>query len=148
MKLQKDLREFIELLNSRAVEYVVVGAHALAFHGHPRFTGDIDLLVRMTPENTRRVGDVLREFGFTDLAADDGLLSEEGVVVQLGVSPNRIDLMTSITGVSFDEAWADSAHGTLDGIAVRFLGRESLLRNKRATGRLKDLADAEELGGD
>ena len=145
MKLQRDLREFIALLNSRGVDYVVVGGHAVAFHGHPRYTGDIDFLVRPTRENARRVLGALREFGFADLSlVEDDFVKPESVV-QLGRPPNRIDLLTSISGVDFDEAWAKRAHSDLDGLPVAFLGWESLLQNKKATGRPKDVADVAKL---
>jgi len=143
VKLQKDLREFIESLNSRRVEYVIVGAHALAFHGHPRLTVDIDFLVRPTSENAQRLLDALSEFGFALDPKEASTFTRAGMVVQLGRIPNRIDLLTSISGVTFDEAWESSLSGQLDGLPVRFLGREALLRNKRASGRSQDVADAE-----
>jgi hypothetical protein len=148
VKLQKDLREFIELLNSNGVEYVVVGAHAVAYHGHPRFTGDLDLLVRSDAENAGRIMAALRAFGFgaSGLAKEDFLKRQR--IVQLGRPPNRIDLITSISGVDFEDVWRTRVTGTLDGIPVAFIGREALLANKRATGRTKDLADVEALEGD
>lgn len=145
MPLQRDLREFIELLNSRRVECVIVGAFALAFHGVPRSTGDIDILVQISAENAARIEEVLREFSFASLglSAADFLCPNQ--VIQLGHPPNRIDLLTSITGVTFEEASASSVPGELHGIPVRFLGREALIRNKRATGRMQDKADLEAL---
>jgi Nucleotidyl transferase of unknown function (DUF2204) len=145
VKLQRDLREFIESLNSHAVEYLVVGAHAVAFHGHPRFTGDLDFWVRPTRENGARVLDALHAFGFSDLGLSIEELARPDVVVQLGRAPNRIDLLTAITGVGFDEAWRAKVSGELDGLPVSFLGLEALLRNKEATGRDQDLADARKL---
>jgi predicted nucleotidyltransferase len=143
VKLQKDLREFIESLNSQRVEYLIVGAHALAFHGHPRLTVDIDFFVRPTSENAARLLDALSDFGFALDAKEAATFTRAGMIVQLGHIPNRIDLLTSISGVTFDEAWQGSAEGELDGLPVRFLGLEALLRNKRAAGRSKDIADAE-----
>jgi hypothetical protein len=145
VKLQRDLREFIELLNSHGVDFVIVGGYAVAFHGHPRFTGDIDVLLRPSPENPRRVLDVLGAFGFSDLQLDEAALVTPAQVIQLGRPPNRIDLLTSISGVAFDEAWSSSSSGNLDGVPVHFLGREALFKNKLASGRAKDLADVEEL---
>lgn len=145
MNLHKDLREFVELLNSRSVDYLVVGAHALAFHGYPRFTGDIDLFIRPTRDNADRIVDVLAAFGFGSLGLDALTLTQPDKVIQLGVPPNRIDLLTSISGVEFDEAWADRVAGALDGVPVSFLSRRCLVRNKRASGRAKDLADIENL---
>jgi hypothetical protein len=145
VKLQKDLREFIELLNSAKVEYVIVGGHAVAYHGYPRFTGDIDFLVRPTANNAQSVIAVLQAFGFgaVGISADD--FTREEHVVQLGLPPNRIDLLTSISGVTFDEVWSGRVRSDLDETPVSFIGKEQLLRNKRSTGRLKDLADAEQI---
>ena len=146
MRLPKDLREFIALLNSHQVEYVIVGAYALAFHGHPRYTGDIDLLVRASAENAAKLEKVIREFGFgaAGLSAGDFLSADQ--VIQLGRPPNRIDLLTAITGVEFEEVWNDRIGAELDGLPVSFIGRESLIKNKRATGRTQDKADLEALG--
>jgi hypothetical protein len=145
MAVPKDLKEFIESLNSHEAEYIVVGAHALAFHSRPRYTGDIDLWLRPTPENAARIEQVLVQFSFASLglkAAD--FLSPERIV-RLGIAPNRIDLLTSLTGVTFDEAWKQRVPGELDGIPVAFLSREMLIKNKRATGRIQDAADVETL---
>ena len=146
MRLHSDLREFIELLNSHRVEYLIVGAHALAFHGHPRYTGDIDILVRASPENAGRLEQVISAFGFADtgLGAKDFLTPDR--IVQLGQPPHRIDLLTSITGVGFDEAWANRVPAKLEGLSVFFIGRDSLVKNKKATGRTQDRADLEALG--
>jgi hypothetical protein len=145
MPLNKDLREFVELLNSNGVEYLVVGAFAVAFHGCPRYTADLDLLVRPTAANAERLMLTLSEFGFGKLGIQASDFCSPGTVVQLGVKPNRIDLLTSITGVTFEDAWATRNEAELDGIAARFIGRAALLRNKEQTGRAKDLGDAEEL---
>jgi hypothetical protein len=139
--LQKDLREFLELLNSHRVEYVIVGGHAVAYHGYPRFTGDIDFFVRATRENAERIAQVLEDFGFSRAAVSIEDLTTQNRVVQLGRPPNRIDLVTSISGVSFDDAWSSRIEGRLDGLPVQFLGRNALLANKRASGRPKDLAE-------
>jgi hypothetical protein len=145
MPLNKDWREFLELLNSNEVEYLVVGAFAVAFHGYPRYTADLDLMLCPTEENAHRVVAALSKFGFASLGIRAADLCVPGMVVQLGVKPNRIDLLTAISGVSFDEAWATRSEGELDGIATHFIGRAELLRNKEHTGRAKDLGDAEEL---
>jgi hypothetical protein len=145
MPLNKDLREFVGLLNSNRVEYVVVGAFAVAFHGYPRYTGDLDLLLRPTAENACRVLQSLSQFGFGNLGIEAEDLQTPGKVIQLGVQPNRIDLLTAISGVTYEEAWATSEEAQLEGLAVRFIGRAALLRNKESTGRAKDLGDAEEL---
>lgn len=144
-KLQADLREFIGLLNSQNVEYLVVGGHAVAFHGYPRFTGDIDFLIRTTPVNARRVLRVLDVFGFGELGIGERDLLEAGRIVQLGQPPNRIDLLTSISGVDFESAWESRVQTTMDDQPVHLIGWDALVRNKRASGRQKDLADVEKL---
>jgi len=147
MPLPEDWRAFIESLNSSRVEYLVVGAVALAYHGFPRYTGDLDILVHNTRENAQRLQAVLASFGFGSLGlkAADFLGSYQ--VIQLGMPPNRIDLLTSITGVSFDEAWAGRVEGEFAGIRVSFIGRQELIQNKKSTGRSQDYADLEVLGG-
>jgi hypothetical protein len=132
-------------LNSNKVEYLIVGALAVSWHGFPRYSGDVDFLIRPTTDNAARVLRAIAQFGFgsLDIAIED--LAVPGKVVQLGYEPNRIDVMSSITGVTFDEAWAERSTGELDGLPVGFIGRKALLRNKDATGRSKDLIDAIEL---
>ena len=141
MDLLPDWREFIELLNFHSVEYVIVGAWARAFHGVPRSTGDIDFLVRTSAENADRLVRALDEFGFASLGIrrEDFLVPDR--VVQLGIAPYRIDLLTGISGVSFEEAWADRVNGEVDGVPAAFLSLRLFRRNKRAAGRAKDLAD-------
>lgn len=145
MKLEKDSREFIESLNSASVRYVIVGGYAVAFHGFPRFTGDIDFLIEVSPANAAKMQDVIVGFGFggTGLAKQDFL--KEDVVIQLGLPPNRIDIITSLTGVGFDEVWAGSVAAKLDGLPVRFIGKDALLKNKSASGRAQDRVDIEKL---
>ncbi|MBV9940416.1 MAG: hypothetical protein JO150_18090 [Acidobacteriaceae bacterium] len=118
MPFSNDLREFIELLNSNRVEYVVVGAFAVAWYGYPRYTADLDILIRPNKQNAERVLAALAQFGFGSLGISCEDLTTEGRVIQLGVKPNRIDLLTSISGVAFEEAWASRVKGVLDGISV------------------------------
>ena len=141
MNLEEDLREFVELLNALNVHYIVVGAYAVAYHGYTRFTADIDLFIERSHENAERLVQVIERFGFGDLnlSADDFL--HEDQVIQLGVAPNRIDLLTFISGVNFQDAWATREQGELEGLTVPFLSREMLKRNKAASGRPQDLAD-------
>lgn len=145
--LQKDLREFIALLNAKNVRYLFAGAHAMAYYGCPRSTGDMGVLVEREPGNAARIMKALAAFGFeaTGLAEQDFLTPD--MVVQLGHPPNRIDILTSITGVEFEEAWAGRARGTLDGLPVDVLSRKHLIQNKSALGRPKDLADIAYLEG-
>lgn len=145
MKLQKDLKEFIELLNSQSVKYVIVGGYAVAFHGRPRFTGDIDIFIEASDANSRKMECVVRKFGFpeTDLTARD--FNRPDTIIQLGVPPNRIDLITSIDAVEFQEAWDSRVETTLDGEPVGFIAKDLLLKNKKATGRAQDIADIQQL---
>ena len=145
MPLSKGLREFVGLLNANNAEYLVVGAFAVAYYGVPRYTADLDLLLRPSPENAERILRALSEFGFGNLGITGSDFQESDKVIQLGVSPNRIDLLTSISGVTFDDAWSTREQGDLDGVTVNFIGRAALIRNKEHTGRARDLGDAEEL---
>lgn len=147
MKLQKDLREFIELLNSMDVKYVMVGGHAVAHHGFPRFTADIDFFIDCARTNTRKLAEAVTTFGFKSLA-DDLTSAGPGMVFQLGRPPHRIDLLTSIDGVTFEEAWDSRVAAVVDGLKVPMLSKELLLRNKRSSGRAKDLEDLKQLEGE
>ena len=146
MTLSKDWREFLELLNSRGVEYVIVGAQSLAFHGRPRYTGDLDILVRATPANARTLVHLLNDFGFGESGFKEADFLESEQTIQLGRAPGRIDLLTSITGVSGEEAFSTKIEAELDGVPVFILSKESLIKNKRAVARPQDLADLETLG--
>ena len=145
MPLIKDLREFVGLLNANEVDYLVVGAFALAFHGISRYTADLDLLIRPSPQNAHRILHTLSQFGFGNLSIQAGDLQTPDNIIQLGRNPNRIDLLTSISGVTFEDAWDTRSEGSLEGIPVRYIGFSALLRNKESTGRARDIADAEEL---
>lgn len=139
--LSKDLREFIRLLEAESVEYLIVGAWAVAFHGRPRYTGDLDIFLRRDAANAERMMRVIEAFGFgaTGLVREDFL--KENYVIQLGIEPNRIDLLTGISGVAFAEAWNRRVRGRLGDVEVPFIDRDLLIQNKRATEREKDLAD-------
>ena len=145
MRLSNDLREFVESLNSRAVDYVIVGAHSLAFHGRPRYTGDLDILVRATRENAAKLVDLLNQFGFANTDFKESDFTESEQLIQLGRPPNRIDLLTSVSGVTTDDAFATKMPAELDGIPVFILSKDALIRNKRAVGRPQDLADLDTL---
>ncbi len=148
MQIERDFKELLLLLNSHRLEYLVVGAYALAFHGAPRFTGDLDVFVRPDSANAARLMDALTEFGFGSVGLSRKDFEQPDQVVQLGVPPVRVDLITGISGVSWDEADAGAVHANLDDVPVRFIGRDHLVINKRAAGRKKDLADLEALGED
>jgi len=139
-------RDFIDLLRAfidADIRFLVVGAYALAFHGRPRATGDLDVWVEATPENAERVMHALGAFGapLADVSSSD--FSSPGVVFQIGVPPGRIDVLTELTGLTFAEAWPGRVRGKFGELDVDFIGRDAFLRNKRATGRPKDLGDIE-----
>jgi hypothetical protein len=142
MELHRDFRELLESFNAHGVEYVLVGAYALAFHGAPRYTGDLDLFVRPVPENARRIIAALGDFGFGSLGLTVEDFTAPDRVVQLGVPPVRVDLVTSLTGVSWDEVWSARTDMSADGIRIAVINRAAFVKNKRATGRPKDLVDA------
>jgi hypothetical protein len=146
MEVQKDFRDLLELLNAHKVEYLIVGAYALAFHGAPRYTGDMDIFVKPDPANAQRIMAALNDFGFgsVELSATD--FEVEDKVVQLGFPPVRVDIVTSLTGVSWEEAASGRIEGMYGNVPVYYIGREQFISNKRALGRKKDLADLEALG--
>ena len=146
MELQPDFKELLALLNAHAVDYVIVGGYALAYHGAPRFTSDLDVLVKADVENSDRIIQALAEFGFEAAGLAPGDFRHPEKVVQLGVPPVRVDILTSLTGVSWDEASSGRVEGTYGDVPVYFIGREQLVANKRALGRKRDLADLEALG--
>ena len=146
MEAQTDFKELLELFNGHKVEYMIVGAYALAYHGAPRFTGDIDIFVQPSIENAQRILLALADFGFGSLNLTTKDFQNPDSVVQLGVPPVRIVIITSITGVTWEVAYKGKIEGLYGDIPVHFLGREQYIANKRAIGRKKDLADLESLG--
>jgi len=145
MDLAPDFDEFIGSLIAQRAEFLVVGAYALAFHGAPRFTGDIDVFVRPTLENAERVLAAVRAFGFPTSELDPQAIIDPRRILQMGVEPVQIHVMSAISGVTWDEAWLSRAPGRCGSHEVAFLGRESFLRNKRASARPRDLADIDAL---
>ena len=145
MTLDRDLLELLELFRTNDVEFLVVGGLAVAFHGHPRHTDDLDLFVRPDAANGSKIVAALREFGFGSLEISAQDFEAHDRVIQLGVAPNRIDLLTRLYGVEFGEVWTARVDGEIDGVPVSFIDAVSLIRNKRATGRMQDLADVEAL---
>jgi hypothetical protein len=146
MDLAPDFDEFFESLTAHHVEFLVVGAYALAFHGAPRFTGDIDILVRPTAVNAARLLAALASFGFPtgELRAED--VTNPDRVLQMGVEPVQIHVMSAISGVGWDDAWRGRDVGRCGSRDLPFIGRREFILNKRSAGRLKDLADVEALG--
>lgn len=143
--LNRDFKEFVELLNSTGVEYLIVGGYALAAHGHPRYTGDLDIWIRPSERNVRGLLDVLTRFGFGGLGLTRNDFLQPDAIVQLGYPPSRIDLLTAIDGVEFDACQAGKVIMNIAGVDLPIIGLEEFRANKRASGRAKDLADLESL---
>jgi predicted nucleotidyltransferase len=143
--LNQDFKEFIQLLNEHEVRYLVIGGYAVALHGHPRYTKDLDIWVEMEPNNAKRLMDALTAFGFGSigLTQEDFLTPDQ--VIQLGYPPNRIDLVTTPDGVNFETCYQSKIEVEIDEINVDFIDLENLKINKKASGRLQDLADLEKL---
>ena len=145
MEISSDFKELLQAFNAANVKYLIVGAHAVGYHGHPRGTGDFDVWVERSQQNAQNVYRALASFGapLIDVSMQD--FASDGLVYQIGVEPIRIDVITSISGVEFAEAWPNRAEADFRGLPVAFIGKADLIRNKRATGRHRDLADVEEL---
>ncbi|MFT5915882.1 MAG: hypothetical protein ACI81T_002385 [Bacteroidia bacterium] len=145
MELDKDFREFIELLNEHEVKYLVIGGYAVNFHGYPRYTKDIDFWIWMKEENISKLLNVLKEFGFSSL----GLTTEDFMspdnIVQLGYEPYRIDLLVSVEGLDFEKSFENRELKKIQNTKVNFLELSDLIEAKKQAGRLQDLADAEQL---
>ena len=143
-----DYRELLAALLNNGARFLIVGAHALSVHGAPRATVDLDVWIEPTPTNARKVWQALEQFGapLGSLGISEADLTAPDVVAQLGLPPNRIDILTGVSGLSFVEAWNDRLEQTIDQLRLPFLGRASLIRNKKASGRKKDLGDIESLG--
>lgn len=146
--MNEDFRDLLAAFLEAGVRFLVVGAHAMAVHGVPRATGDLDVWIAPDPENADRAWSAVARFGAplaaTGVTRED--LGRPDQVVQVGLPPRRIDILTSISGVTFEDAWPDRVTHETEGLKVPFLGRAALVRNKRASGRAKDLADLEALG--
>ena len=145
MKLDKDFNEFVALFVANDVRFLIVGGYALAAHGLPRATGDLDAWVWVNPENALKVLSSLEEFGFTGLGITTDDFTRADSIVQLGYPPYRIDILTSIDGIEFNAAWENRLMVNLDGIEVPFISRTDLILNKRLVGRPQDIADVKRL---
>jgi predicted nucleotidyltransferase len=143
--IPRDFKEFLKLLNEKKVEYLVIGGYAVAFHGYPRPTGDLDVWIAVHPNNIDGVVEVLREFGFAGNDTSPSLFAEPGVIIRMGVPPIRIELQTRISGVAFEECYQHRIVGDFDGQPVNLIDLDHLKKNKRAAGRNKDLNDLENL---
>jgi len=144
MNLTKDLKDILKAFNAHAVKYLIVGGHAFGVHAEPRTTKDLDLFIRSDPENAQAVFRALTQFG-APVAGMSPADFVDGTTFQMGLPPERIDVLQRIDGVAFDEAWKNRIEGTIDGIPTSIISREDMIRNKLAAGRLQDLADAERL---
>lgn len=145
MVINKDFKEFIELLNKHEVKYLVVGGYAVAFHGHPRYTKDLDVWVWLEEQNAEKIIDVLKDFGFASLQFNREDFLNPDNVIQLGQPPNRIDLLTGLSGVDFKDCYDKKNVITINNLEVNIIDLDSLRRNKKASGRFQDLADLENL---
>ena len=145
MILEKDFQEFIELLNKHEVSYMIVGAHALAFHGKPRHTGDLDIWINPTDENAEKMIVVINNFGFGSVGLKKDDFLQENYVTQLGYPPLRIDILNSISGVTFEEAYTNRLFIDVDGLTISYIGFNELIKNKAGTARKQDIADLENL---
>jgi predicted nucleotidyltransferase len=143
--LSPDFREFVALLNKHAVKYMIVGGYAVGIHGHPRYTGDLDIWLLPHIENVNKILDTINDFGFGSLGIKENDLLKEDAVIQLGYPPLRIDLLTNIDGVYFEECYPNRKSITIDGLIVDFIGYTDLIKNKKASGRNQDLGDIDNL---
>lgn len=143
IQLPPDFKEFLRLLTSNAVEYLVIGGYAVNYYGYARATADLDIWIGVAPGNAEAVADAVRKFGFSDAKASTFL--QPGKIIRMGVPPIRLEILTSISGVEFAECYPRRQQVEIDGVAVNLIQIEDLKRNKRASGRLKDLADIERL---
>lgn len=145
MNIQQDFSEFLQLLGKYKVDYMVIGGYAVAVHGYPRFTKDLDVFYRNDVENSKRLKQALLEFGFPHEHLKDELFSEDGTIIQFGAPPCQIDLLNQISGISYAEAEEEIVVAKYGDVEIRVIGKEQLLKNKTSTDRLKDKADAEEI---
>lgn len=143
--LTRDFSEFLQCLNEHGVEYLVIGGHAVAYHGYPRATGDLDVWIAISRENAQRMVNALRAFGFDlpDLSPD--LFLRDQRIIRMGIEPNRIEIQTGISGVEFSQVYPRRVVAELDGVSVNIIPLDDLKTNKKASGRYKDLADLENL---
>lgn len=143
--LNQDFKEFIQLLNNNQVKYLVIGGYAVAIHGHPRYTKDIDIWIEMSSFNAQKILKALTEFGFGSLDLKEEDFQSPDTIIQLGYPPSRIDLITTPDGVDFTTCYQTKIEIEVDNIIVNFIDLDNLKKNKQASGRLQDLADLENL---
>lgn len=147
MFLSPDFEDFIKLLNKHEVKYLIVGGYAMAFHGKPRYTGDLDIWIKVSDDNATKLVQVLDEFGFSSLGFTKDDFLKDNLINQIGYPPLRIDIITSIDGITFDEAYPKKLTIELEGINASYIGFDELIKNKRSSGRKIDISDVEDLKG-
>jgi len=145
MNTHQDFEELFQLFEEHHVDYMIVGGYAVAFHGYPRFTKDIDLFFECSPENIARLRAALIDFGFEQEDLPEDAFATKGNVLAFGVAPTRVDLLNDIDGVQYNDAKPNVVRGAYGSVEVTFIGRDDLIRNKRAAPRAQDKVDAEEL---
>jgi hypothetical protein len=145
LKAEKDFEEFVGLLNKYNVDYMIVGAYALALYARPRNTGDIDIFINCSTENAKLLIEVIKDFGFEDAGLEESDFSIIGRIVQLGVSPVRIDIINDIDGVNFSDAYVRKEKFQFGNVTANFISRADIIKNKKSSGRKKDQADLDEL---
>ena len=145
MNIQSDFEKFLKLLEKNNVRYMIIGGYAVAFHGYPRFTKDMDIFFLNNNENIKKLVNSMIQFGFSKKDINEELFKETGNIIQFGVEPLRIDLLNDIDGISYLEAEKNVVNGHYGDVIVKFIGKDELIKNKSSTNRLKDKADIEEL---
>jgi predicted nucleotidyltransferase len=145
IRLPADFRDFLKLLNSHQVDYLLIGGYAVSFHGFYRTTADIDFWVAVSPANAAKLVQLIREFGFETPELSEALFLTKGRIIRMGIEPTRIELLTEISGCEFDQCYKNRIDASIDGIPVKIINRADLISNKLKSGRLKDLLDVQKL---
>ena len=145
LELPLDFKEFLSLLNDQGVEYLLIGGYAVGYYGYPRATNDLEIWVAIDPNNAERIVEALRKFGFDMVELSASLFLQDENIIRMGIPPMRIEIITAISGVSFDECYAERVTDTIEGIEVNLISLSHLKVNKKASGRFKDLDDLEHL---
>ncbi len=145
IRIPQDFKELLQLLNSKKIEYLVIGGYAVAFHGHPRATGDLDIWIAISENNAVKIVEALKEFGFDAPGLKNEIFLEKNKNIRMGEEPLRIEILTSIDGVEFNDCYKNKKTVTIDGIEMNFISLQDLKKNKKASGRLQDLADIENI---
>ena len=141
MNLEKDFEDFVRLLNEHSVDYMIVGGYALAFHGKPRHTGDLDIWIALSDKNAEKMHRVIKDFGMASLGMQKEDFLQSGLITQIGYPPLRIDILNEIDGISFKEAWLNKAMIDIDGLSINYIGLDDLIKNKISSGRHQDISD-------